>query len=357
MNIKKRIIDFFENKNVLMRLVTTVLVLLVIWLISLTNPLWSWVFIKLKQIFLPFLFGFLLAYMIYPIVKHFEKYNIKRGITTVIIVIILFVGIGWLISSIIPRFSEDLRQFALSIVDSVQKLYDLYISKSDEPSQIVNSLYQEAVKVINSFALDLPNVLTGFVSSVVNFFTKSLFSLFIGIYFIFDYERFTSFIGSSAKKVSEKLYLSLKVVDSSLKMYLVSMLILMAIRFVEYSLIYFLVGHKYALILGILSAIALIVPYIGGTLMNMVGILTSLNLGASKLTILVIVLVVLSQVDGYVISPMVYSKRNKADPLIALFSLFACSAILGVPGVFLAMPIYFSVDGIIKLKKNDWKPI
>ncbi len=355
MDLRKRITDFFENSKTIPRLVIVLLMLLILWLISMSNPFWGWVIVKARLIFTPFIAGFILAYIVHPIVVFFEKYKINRGITTLVVLVLTVIGFGWLLASFMPFITEDLSQFVFSMADSIQDIYNLYIAKSTEPSQIIGTLYQEALKYINSFALGLPNTITTLLNSTLNFVTRSLFALFIGIYFVMDYERYVSFAGRWAKRHSERLYLSLKIVDESFNRYLTTMVVIMFIKFVEYLLVYMLLGHKYALILALLSALSNLIPYLGAVIVNSIGILTSFYLGWTKLIILGVILIVLSQVDTYVISPIIYSKRDKTEPLLALLSLFACSGLFGVVGVFLAMPLYFSVEGIMNLKRNGWK--
>lgn len=355
MDIRRRISDYFENTKTIPRLMIVLLMLLILLLVSLTNPFWTWTFGKIKFILTPFIAGFLLAYIVHPVVVFFEKYKINRGITTLLVLILTIVGFGWLLASFMPFITDDLSQFVFSMADSVQEIYNLYIASSNEPSQIIATIYQEVLKFINAFAQSLPNTITTLFSSTMNFITRSLFALFIGIYFVMDYERYVSFAGRIAKRHSERVYLSLKVVDDSFNRYLTTMVIIMFIKFVEYLLVYALLGHKYALILALLSALSNLIPYLGAIIVNSIGILTSFYLGWTKLIILGIILVVLSQVDTYVISPIVYSKRDKTDPLLALLSLFACSGLFGIVGVFLAMPLYFSIEGILNLKRNGWK--
>ncbi|NLC05236.1 MAG: AI-2E family transporter, partial [Erysipelothrix sp.] len=55
-----------------------------------------------------------------------------------------------------------------------------------------------------------------------------------------------------------------------------------------------------------------------------------------------------------VISPLVYSKRNKIDPLWSLFTFFAASNLFGFVGILISMPLYFSIREVLALKANNW---
>ena len=71
-------------------------------------------------------------------------------------------------------------------------------------------------------------------------------------------------------------------------------------RQVEYCAFYYCVGHHDWLIIGIISALGAVIPYIGGTVANAIGILTGLTLPSSNLEALIIGIIVLSNVDNYV---------------------------------------------------------
>lgn len=357
MRIKRKVRNFLDSKDVMMRLIVITLLLTITYLIILGGDLWAHIFVTARRILLPFIIGFTMAYILHPIAVFFEKYRIKRSISVVITIASVFILLGLLFSSILPKLFEDARMFTQSIIDSVQSIYDYYISTSDGPSELVDGIYNEVLKNLNNFATGLPELITGTIFSTVSFFTTGLFSFVIGIYFVFDFETVQNYIARKSFAVSEKLYYSLKVINSALSRYLRSMLVIMFVSFLEYTLVYTLVGHSYAVILGTLTALSLLVPYIGPTIIHVIGIVTGLSLGTTPAIILTGALVVLSQIDGYVISPLIYSKRDKIQPLWALFSFFACSTIFGMFGVFISMPLYFTVDGLIKLKRNNWKPI
>ena len=72
--------------------------------------------------------------------------------------------------------------------------------------------------------------------------------------------------------------------------------------------------------------------------------------------LLIILIVVLSQVDEYVIAPLVHSHNTSVTPLWALFSIFAFSGLFGIVGLVIAIPGYLALR-VIYLKIRSFDPV
>jgi predicted PurR-regulated permease PerM len=151
------------------------------------------------------------------------------------------------------------------------------------------------------------------------------------------------------RRISKHFYECVFEIDEEISDYLRSMAALMVIRSVEYSLLYLLVGHPDWLILGIASSVSLIIPYVGPTSVNTVGILSALQLPTFNVVLLIALIVILAQIDEYVITPMVHSHNLKLSPMWILFSIFASSTLFGVGGFIIAIPMYLIIRTVIRM--------
>lgn len=358
MKVRERSNAFFKKYFSMDRLIPVALTLVIVWLLSATGEIWGDIYRKIITILLPFVLGFGLAYLIRPMVVFLEKKGVKRQFGVLIVMTLFVAGIVLLFSSIIPSLMDDFGKFFNSISQGVTSLYDYYIKGNSDPSPLIEDLYTQlsgiVTKTLNQLS-NVPMLASSFIGNFVGMLTTLLFSFIIGIYFIFDYENFTKAVHRIAEGISPKLSSSITVVDTAVSGYLKTLLILMGITFVEYTIMYSILGHNYAIVLGILTALSLLIPYIGPTIVNTIGVLTALALlPFEKVIILLILIMIMSNVDGYVISPIVYAKRDKIQPLWSLFAMFACSTLFGFTGILLSMPIYFSIRAIYKLWKNNW---
>ena len=64
---------------------------------------------------------------------------------------------------------------------------------------------------------------------------------------------------------------------------------------------------------------------------------------------------ILSNVDGYLINPMVYGKTNEVHPIVVIFSVFAGGILMGVTGIILSLPVAIIIQATIKFFKPEIK--
>ena len=86
---------------------------------------------------------------------------------------------------------------------------------------------------------------------------------------------------------------------------------------------------------------------------NAVGIITALTLPTKNIVILLICIVLLSQLDAYIIEPLIHSHNVKISPIWALFSIYAGGVLAGAWGVMLAIPVYLAVRVVIRLNRSE----
>ena len=90
----------------------------------------------------------------------------------------------------------------------------------------------------------------------------------------------------------------------------------------------------------------MLIPYLGPTVVNCLGILTALTLEPVRILILVLLIVVLSFVDEYVVAPLVHSHNTGVTPLWSLFSIFVGGTLFGATGIIVAIPAFLSIRSI-----------
>ena len=165
----------------------------------------------------------------------------------------------------------------------------------------------------------------------------------------FEWHSIKYYIKRICGNISCLLSSCLTVIDYEVGSYIHSLLILMIIRFFEYSLVYLIVGHHDWMILALLTSISLLIPYLGPTVVNCLGILTALTLPVSRVLLLITFIMVLSFVDEYVIAPLVHAHNTGVTPLWSLFSIFAGGTLFGAVGIIVAIPVYLSLRAVYRV--------
>ena len=144
-----------------------------------------------------------------------------------------------------------------------------------------------------------------------------------------------------------------KIIDSELRKYFIAFFKIIIISFFEYSLCYIAIGHPNAIVLGVLAALLGIIPYFGGIITNIIALITSFTIGIPLFIKTLVVLIILSIIDGYVINPYIYGKSNKIHPLIIIFSCIGGNILGGILGMFLSLPLTIIIVTIIKYYREN----
>ena len=89
-------------------------------------------------------------------------------------------------------------------------------------------------------------------------------------------------------KFDKNLPVYLKEINFSLIEYIEAFAISALVQGITTAFVYLTIGHPNWILLGVFSAISSIIPYVGPIVANMLGIVTSITMGTTKLVILLI---------------------------------------------------------------------
>jgi predicted PurR-regulated permease PerM len=99
-------------------------------------------------------------------------------------------------------------------------------------------------------------------------------------------------------------------------------------------------GRSYAVFFGVFYGLMELIPYLGPVLGSLPPILVALFQGEPLTALwLVLLFVVLQQVEGHVVVPMVFGHSLRINPLLVIFALLLGGHLQGIPGALLALPL------------------
>ena len=127
----------------------------------------------------------------------------------------------------------------------------------------------------------------------------------------------------------------------------------MLIQFIEYTIVFALIGHPNYLVLSILASVTTIIPYFGGLLVNILAVIIASVISPKLLILTLIVCVVCPSIDGYIIGPKVYGKTNQLPALVNIFAVFAGGILGGFWGIVISLPITIILITTYKFFRED----
>lgn len=317
------------------RLINLLVLSSLFYLLYLTIDLWDGLVKNIFIIILPFALAFIFAYAMHPILKWFESKKIPKIIGISLIYISCFLILGGLIWFSTPLIIDQIYALTSSLINlvtdkSVEYNIDLnYVQEnliefSDIIKSLSDTLSKSAMSIINKFIL---------------IFTNGIIALIVSVYFLNGMDDIREEIKKKLRTKDKKRYAYIKKLDYDIKTYFVGLTKFIGIQFIEYTFIYYIVGHPYFLLMGILASATTIIPYFGGMIANIIAIITAAIVSPNLLIATIFVAIIFPNIDGYVISPYIYGKASKIPTLFIIFSAFALGKLLGLVGVIISLPL------------------
>lgn len=324
-----------SNKKINYKLVNIVLIALLVLILISTSNFWMWWGTKLFEILLPFILAFCFAYIFYPFRNYMEKNGIPKILSIGIIVLIVIAFLCLVVYLLVPLVYDqtvNLVSNSIKFIQDISTKYNIDLNYIQKSFSNVNKIILDIGKVISNSAFNIIKVSISVISN-------SLIAFIVGIYFLSDMDNIRKTIKNFFKTKSEKTYNYVRSLDIEMKNYCSGLMKYILIQLIEYTLIFYLIGHPYFLILGILASFTTIIPYFGGIITNIIALVTAILVSPKLFVLTLIVALVLPNVDGYFWSPRIYGKTNNIHPIITIFSVFAGGALFGMLGIIVALPV------------------
>ena len=208
-------------------------------------------------------------------------------------------------------------------------------------SEITTYIQTEAAKLLQD--MTVINTTFDVLNSVIVKIGNGLIYSILAIYMSIKFDSIRIAINHFAGKFDENLPVYLKEINISLIEYIEAFALSALIQGLTTAFVYLVIGHPNWILLGIFSAISSVIPYVGPIVANLLGIVTSITMGTTKLIILFVLIFIQSNVVPYVIQPKIYSSKIDLSIMWVLFGILTGSTLFGAWGMIIAMPILVTI--------------
>ena len=239
---------------------------------------------------------------------------------------------------VIPMILEAIPQ----IQNAFKEFFQMQTSKvGTETGKIYQILYEFSDN-IDEFTMDIVKSATSYITS--NIFTWATGAVIVAIAASFfaqildklKYLIWMTFPGCDHKK----LYVFFHNMHIQMQEYVGGQVIVSLIMGFLFGIACFFLGIEQFIFLGLLGFVTNFIPYIGLVITAVpIFILSYLNNGLSGFLWAFVLVIAISQVVSWVVSPKILSKRVNLNWFIILISILAFGELLGIFGTLLAVPI------------------
>lgn len=308
----------------------------------------------MRSILLPFIIGFLVAYLLNPMVERLEQKKIPRIIAILIVffAVLSFFAIIGIFG--FPKIIAELNKFADAIPAFTKEVQSVIRNIQNQYSQFTlpesfRHVLDESVTRGENLILDIvTNTVNGILSLFSHFFSL-LISPIVTFYILKDLEKIKKGVYSALpKKYRSDIVGLLRDIDEVVFKFIKGNLLVGTLVGVLVSLGMAIVGVRFSVIIGIVAGITNLIPFLGPFIGAVPAVLLALLQSKIMAFYAILVVFVVQQFEGNIISPKILGDSVGLHPLWVIFSLLAGGQLLGILGMIIAVPIAAIVKVLVR---------
>jgi sporulation integral membrane protein YtvI len=297
----------------------------------------------------PFILALILSLLMEPIIKFLvNKAKIPRKASVALSIVIILGVIGFVITTIIIKFVQQIRGLLSNVPHFVGQTYDTIngLSSKDISPEYLD-LYTQIMQNINGI---LDNVISN-VAKITDVILKGAFNtassfpeilLFIiatimSTYFIASYRENINKWAST--QLPEKWYVNICSIKNnvfgSIGKLIRAYIIIVSITFTELFIGFSIIGIDHTLVLAIIVSIVDLLPVLGTGVIIMPWAVYQLLVGELFTGVSLIVLWALILIIRQMIEPKIIGSQIGVNPLLTLMGIYVGFKLIGAAGLIL----------------------
>lgn len=340
----------------------------------------------LVGISMPIIDGFVLAYLMTPVLNKIEKCIIKplyekakvpltpknkrrmRGlsilVTIVLILIVLYEFFGLIIPEVVrsiqsiifqfPIYVNNLSNWAMGLLNNNPDLENVVDSLIDQySSKILDYVNSNLLPYINDVLKTLSSSVIGVLKAMWNF----VIGFIISIYVLGSKEKFAGQAKKIAyavfdRKMGNEVVTNFRFIHSTFIGFIggkiVDSIIIGIICFICTTII----GTPYAILVSVIIGVTNIIPFFGPWIGGIPSALLVLMVNPIHALYFVILIMVIQQFDGNILGPKILGDSTGLSGFWVIFAITIFGGLFGVLGMVVGVPIFAVFYAAVKASVN-----
>ncbi|WP_066289800.1 AI-2E family transporter [Arthrobacter sp. B6] len=296
--------------------------------------------IQVRLVVVPLLLALILAAAIAPLVNWLRRKGWPSAAATFLSFLLLLLALGGLVTAIVFAVVGQAGELARSATEGFDQLYGFV---RNGPIPVDDDQIQQARDAVLDFVTSSTagaGVVSG-LNAAGTFLTGALLMAVILFFFLKDGERIWAFILRAFK--GTRLVKARRVGQDSLAVlggYVRGTAIVATVDAFFIGLALIILGVPLALPLAAIVFIGAFIPLVGATLAGVLAALVALVANGPVIALIVIIVViVVNQLEGNFLQPVVMGRTLSVHALVILLALTAGTILAGIIGAILSVPL------------------
>lgn len=302
-------------------------------------------FYLLSPVLLPIIIAFTLYALFEPAVLYLVRHNVNHSIAILSVLVVMLIGsflaIGFALPALIGQIS--LLQTKLpAIADKLQEWMQTYGEKFTAGVGVEVDLSEVAMSVVSQSSSVGQNVLLEVSEGVINVIGLFILVPFITYYLLKDFKRVRNkmmdWLPNSSFEIGWLIYAN---VTRQLKAYTRGVMQQSLIVAIVCSIGFTLVGVDIPILLGCLTGVLNLIPYIGPIISIVLSMLVASAMTPFDPTLLYLcplVVITAQIIDNVIVIPTLIGNAVNLHPIQVILGIIIVGSLFGALGVILAIP-------------------
>jgi predicted PurR-regulated permease PerM len=312
-----------------------------------------------KELLSPIIFSCLFAILLLPVAKWLEfRLHFPRSLAAMVSVLLLLAFVGtvlYVVGAQLSNLSNDWPLFKQQLATSLDSFQE-WISRKYHVNQTrqLNYVRDATGKLLNSSTVFVGATLLS-VSSMLLFLVFTFIYTFLFLVYRTLIMHFLVAVFMEENKIV--VHDIIGQVQYIIRKYITGLLLEAVIVGSAVAIAFSIMGIRYAILLGIITGILNLVPYIGIFVAMILSCLITFATAAvaGKVLLVLLTLVAVHLVDSNILLPVIVGAKVRINAIVTLIGVIIGEMVWGISGMFLSIPV-IAVMKIIFDRVETLKP-
>ncbi len=319
-----------------------------------------------KSVLLPFVLGIAVAYLLNPIVNKLGDIGISRAPAAIIILGSFLIVIVGFIGVISPILYREISQFSDDLPNYIEKFWGIMSPITAKLNQYIGGENGQSLEVLlkqnAGSAVSVANYIAQKFASggqaIMDIISVTIFMPIVAYFMMKEWDNVTNWVCSLMPRHSEEVIMGLlEQINTKLSGFVRGQITVALFLGIAYAIALSIAGLKYGILIGLMSGLLSIIPMFG----SIVGLLVSVAVAWFQagdiifVGIIAAIFITGQLIEGNFLTPKLVGDSVGLHPLWVFFALLAGGSLLGILGMFLAVPVAAVIGVLLSFTIKKYK--
>ena len=327
------------------------MIMLLLLLVLITSICQKWHVLQflgeLLAVIAPLFIGFVIAWLVDPIIKRLTAGKMNRTVASVIVYLIILAIFIVLAIILTPQLASQIKEFIQSfpntlrdIKGTIDNLLGMIKDSGINSDATRKEIYGSISKLSDSVTHNLPQYLFNFGKSFVYFAAQFGLGIIVAFYLSISFNKVHDRVRTIFPEKWHDDYNDLtKKINTTLRGYVSGVLMVMFLVFISQSIGLTLAGLKAPLVFALFCAITDVIPYFGPWIGGIPAVIVGFTISPTVGICTIISILVVQALENYFYQPLIMGHTMKLHPITIMIGLLIFGHFFGIIGMIIATPV------------------